>query len=349
MARGKSRSPLIRLGFVAVLLLVLAVGGASGWYGYQLQRTYAGWEGDHVDVVLEPGMSGGSMLKRLAEAGVLERPRVVRAYLSWTGTGDRLQAGEYRFDGPLAPLEVLEKLRSGDVLLHEVTVPEGMDLDQIVEIVAAAGFSTTEALQDAFAGTAVLGALDSGADDLEGYLFPDTYRFSRDATAEAITARMVEQFGEAVGPDYAAKAEAAGLTLREAVTLASLIEEETSVPDERRRISAVFHNRLSRRMLLQCDPTVMYALKRDGKPVEKLYSKHLKHDSPYNTYRYAGLPPGPIASPGQASLLAAVDPIESSELYFVALPGRGGHAFSKTLDEHNRAVARWRAYLRSSR
>ncbi len=343
------RQRLIRFVIGAALVLVLILGAAAGWFFHQLQRPYAGWTGDHVDVVLEPGISAGAMLERLAEAGVLERPRLARAYLSWTGGGAALQAGEYRFEEPTGPLDILARLREGDVLLHEVTVPEGLDLNQVVKTVAAAGFAGEEALRTAFGRVDGIADRDPDARDLEGYLFPDTYRFSRDATAEAIADRMLGQFKSAVGEDYAQRAEAVGLTVRQAVTLASLIEEETSVPEERRRISAVFHNRLKRRMPLQCDPTVLYALKREGRPVARLYSKHLKFDSPYNTYRYAGLPPGPIANPGKASLDAAVNPIESRELYFVALPGRGGHAFSETLEQHNHAVARWRAYLRSSR
>jgi len=335
---------------VALLFAVLlGAGAAAGWFVHQLHQPYAGWAGKHVDLVLEPGISAGAMLKRLGDAGVLERPRVARAYLSWTGGGAQLQAGEYRFDEPSGPLTVLARLRDGDVLLHEITVPEGLDLDQVAALIAEAGFADERALRNAFAQAAGIAARDPDATDLEGYLFPDTYRFSRDTTADSIADQMLRQFDLAVGEDYASRAAAAGLSVREAVTLASLIEEETSVPDERSRISAVFHNRLTRRVPLQCDPTVLYALKREGKAVGKLYTKHLKFDSPYNTYRYPGLPPGPIANPGKASLLAAVEPLESREMYFVALPGRVGHAFSETLEQHNRAAARWRAYLRSSR
>jgi len=340
---------LIRFTIAGFLVLVLVAGALSGWVVHQLKRPYSGWTGDHVDIVLESGISANAMLRRLAEAGVLERPRIARAYLSWTRTGAQLHAGEYRFDEPAGVLDVLRRLRDGDVLLHEVTIPEGLDLQQVAETIAAAGFVDRPTLLAEFARTEPIAGLDPDATDLEGYLFPDTYRFSRDTPAAAIAERMVRQFIQAVGEDYAERARAVGLTAREAVTLASLIEEETSVPDERQRISAVFHNRLERRVALQCDPTVLYALKREGNPVKKLYTKHLRFDSPYNTYRYPGLPPGPIANPGRASLLAAVDPIESREMYFVALPGRGGHAFSETLEEHNRAVARWRAYLRSSR
>ena len=344
-----TKNRLIRFTIAGLLVAFLVAGAAAGWFIHQLQRPYAGWTGEHVDVALESGISASAMLKRLDEAGVLERARIARAYLSWTGAGAQLQAGEYRFDAPSSPLDVLGRLRQGDVLLHVVTVPEGLDLEQVAATIAAAGFADEETLLVVFARAARIAERDPEATDLEGYLFPDTYRFSRDTEADAIAERMLSQFEQSVGPDYAARAKAVGLTVRQAVTLASLIEEETSVPEERQRISAVFHNRLARRVPLQCDPTVLYALKREGKPVKKLYTKHLRFDSPYNTYRYAGLPPGPIANPGRASLLAAVEPIASREMYFVALPGGGGHAFSETLEQHNRAVARWRAYLRSSR
>ena len=339
----------MRLAFAGTLILTLVTAGFAGWLVHQWRQSYAGWSGASVDVVLEPGMNARAMIDRLAAAGVIEWPWIVRLRLAWSGASEELQAGEYRFEQPGSPRDVLARLRAGDVLLHEVTVPEGMDVDQIVALVAEAGFGEEPALRQAFADTRRLREIDTDAADLEGYLFPDTYRFSRAVTPETIVDEMVSQFSQAVGVDYDSRAEAVGLTVREAVTLASLIEKETSVLGERRRISAVFHNRLRRRMLLQCDPTVRYAHKRAGKSVEKLYSKHLELDSPYNTYRYAGLPPGPIANPGLASLEAAVEPDDSRELYFVALPGRRGHAFSEDLEQHNRAVARWRAYVRSAR
>jgi UPF0755 protein len=339
----------IRLAAAAGLILILVAGAAAGWFVHELDRPHAGWSGARVDIVLAQGMSARAMIDRLGREGVLDRPWVARAYLFLRGGSDGLQAGEYRFDRPIGPRAVLARLRGGDVLLHEFTVPEGLDLDQVVEVVAAAGFADAPSLREASRAADLVADLDPGAEDLEGYLFPDTYRFSRGATAAAIVEEMVRQFRVSTGEGYPERAQAVGLTVRQALTLASLIEEETSVPDERRRISAVFHNRIRRSMLLQCDPTVLYALKRAGSPVEALYTKHLKFDSPYNTYRYPGLPPGPIANPGKASLDAAVDPVESRELYFVALPGRVGHAFSETLEQHNRAVARWRSYVRSSR
>lgn len=159
---------------------------------------------------------------------------------------------------------------------------------------------------------------------------------------------MVERFWREVGEDFPRRAAKAGLSLREAVTLASMIERETSLPEERGRISRVFHNRLERRMRLQCDPTVIYALRREGREVGRLTYRDLEFDSPWNTYVSYGLPPGPIANPGKASLDAAVAPDDGPDLYFVAAP-EGGHRFTATLDAHLEAVAVWRAYLRSSR
>lgn len=331
--------------------VVVAAGAAAaalGWAYWELHRPYAGWEGDHVDLVLEPGLDAGSMISRLHEAGVVRSPGLVRAWLSWSGTSGALQAGEYRFDAPTAPVEVARRLSRGDVLLHPITIPEGLMLEEIAERVAAAGFSETGKLAEAFRDPAPVRDLDGEATDLEGYLFPETYRFPRGVSEATIAAAMVERFRGVVGSDYAARAEQVGLDLRQAVTLASMIEKETSVAEERRRISAVFHNRLRKGMLLQCDPTVVYAHRRAGRPVRRLLSKHLELDSPWNTYRVRGLPPGPIANPGGASLEAAVNPEQTDELYFVAAPG-GGHRFSRDLATHQKAVAAWRSYSRSSR
>jgi UPF0755 protein len=204
-----------------------------------------------------------------------------------------------------------------------------------------------EELLSAFRRTAPLAEIDPRAEDLEGYLFPETYHLPKGRSAESIANTLVERFKETTGPGYAEAAAAAGLTLREAVTLASLIEKETSRPEERGRISRVFHNRLRLGMRLQCDPTVIYALGRAGRPVARLSRADLEFDSPWNTYRATGLPPGPICSPGRASLEAAVRPAAGNDLYFVAAPG-GGHTFSADLASHLLAVRRWRERQRLS-
>ena len=331
---------------VALGALLAAVGAILAWR--ELGRPYSGWSGAHVDVTLDPGLSASEMLERLGEAGVVRRPALLRRWLELFGGAESLHAGEYRFDEPISPLGVLERLEGGAVLLHPVTVPEGLVNAEIATRFVDAGFGPGDGLLAAFADPAPVRDLDPGADSLEGYLFPETYRFARGTAPSSIAGALVERFREAVGPTYARRAEGVGLTLRQAVTLASLIERETSVPGERGRISRVFHNRLARGMRLQCDPTVLYALHRAGRRVRALTYRDLEFDSPWNTYRVVGLPPGPIANPGLASLEAAVAPAPGEELYFVAAPG-GGHRFSATLDQHLQAVAAWRSYSRSSR
>jgi UPF0755 protein len=313
-----------------------------------LNRPYAGWHGEHVDVELAAGMDAGSMLDHLDEVGVIRDSRIVRGWLRLSGDSRTLQAGEYRFSEAASPLAVIRRLADGDVLLRAVTIPEGFSLRAIAERLAEDGFASREELLAAFRDPEPIGEIDPQANDLEGYLFPETYRFSKQTTARQIAAAMVERFMEVVGPDFPARAEALGLSTRQAVTLASLVEKETSLAEERTRISQVFHNRLRIGMRLQCDPTVIYALERAGKDVDRLTYEDLEYASPYNTYLVAGLPPGPIASAGEGSLNAAVTPAEGKELYFVAAP-EGGHRFSKDLQSHIEAVKAWRAYLRSSR
>ena len=190
--------------------------------------------------------------------------------------------------------------------------------------------------------------IDSGAADLEGYLFPDTYLLSRRTDAPALTRRMVERFERALTPDLVAAAQARGLSTRQLVTLASIVEKETARPDERPLVAAVYANRLRIGMALQCDPTVIYALTRAGIYTGDLRRNDLIFDSPYNTYRYAGLPPGPIAAPGKESLSAAAHPSDTDFLYFVSR-NDGSHEFARTLDEHNRNVQKYQVeYFRTA-
>ena len=328
----------------ACLVLLFA---AWVWARAELSRPYAGWEGEAVVVSLEPGLAAGSMLLRLEQAGVVRRAWLLHARLALLGGAERLHAGEYRFDEAAPPLDVLQRLQRGDVWLHPVTLPEGLTLFAVAGRLEQAGLGAAEDFLAVFGQPALVQDLDSEAQDLEGYLFPDTYHFPRSETPARIAAAMVQRFREVVGEAYAAQAEKAGLDLRDAVVLGSLIERETSLAEERARVSRVFHNRLERGMRLECDPTVIYALARAGRSVEALSREDLAFESPWNTYVVRGLPVGPIANPGQASLMAAVQPVDGDEIYFVAAPG-GGHRFSKTLSEHLRAVREWRRYRRSS-
>jgi UPF0755 protein len=338
----------MRRGAVAALVLALALALWVAWAWSRLAQEHAGWSGPDVTVEIEPGLDAGAVLRRLTEAGVLRDARLARAWLAWRGTAGRLHAGEYRFDRPSSALDVLRRLERGDVVLHAVTLPEGLTQRQIAVRFAEAGLGSMETLLEAFGDPSAIRDLDPEAEDLEGYLFPDTYQFPRSASAEEIARALVARFREAVGEDWVERARRSELGVRGAVTLASMIERETAVPAERGRISRVFHNRLARGMRLECDPTVLYALERAGRPVERLTYADLRHASPWNTYVIGGLPAGPIANPGRASLEAALRPDDGNELYFVAAPG-GGHRFSDDLVGHLRAVGEWRRYIASSR
>ncbi len=293
-------------------------------------------------------MAAATMLERLSEAGVLTRPLPGRIWLRLKGNAGSLRAGEYRFDQPASPVEVLERLMRGDVLLHPVTIPEGLVMEEIARRFADAGVAEYEPLLAAMQDPAPIRDLVPGAEHLDGYLFPDTYHFPRGEDPRRIVAAMVAGLREIVDEDYIARAAEASLSVTDAVALASMIEKETGVPEERWRISGVFHNRLRLGMRMQCDPTVMYGMLRAGTPVKRLLRKHLDHDSPWNTYVIDRLPVSPICNPGRESLDAAIRPLETRELYFVAAPG-GGHTFTENITDHQRAVNVWYRHLRASR
>ena len=211
------------------------------------------------------------------------------------------------------------------------------------------GFGTAEAFRAAAMNQKLIADLDPAAPDLEGYLFPETYSLPRDTPAAVVVEQMVAGFRKAVTDDLRTSANQAGLSVREMVTLASLVEKETGAPDERPLVAAVYRNRLKLRMPMQADPTVIYALQKAGKYNGNLSRDNLQYDSPYNTYQYAGLPPGPIAAPGKASLQAAAKPADVDYLYFVS-KNDGTHVFASTLAEHNRNVFTWQVdYFRKQR
>lgn len=306
---------------------------------------YKGYQGESVEVVVPRGAPPAQVARLLREAGVIRSVLLFRLQAVMVDGSGRLQAGEYRFESPMSTGAVLKRILDGDVILHRVTFPEGLTGAEIIDRLASAGLAGLEELEEAFSDPSLLEDLDAEAWDLEGYLFPETYHFARPTPARQIFRAMVERFRQEFDEGLRSRGAEMGMTVREAVIMASLIEKETSLEEERGMISAVFHNRLRRGMPLQCDPTVIYALQMEGKYRGFLTRGDLKHDSPYNTYVNPGLPPGPIASPGSASLQAAVRPDDVSHLYFVA-DGSGGHTFSRTLDEHLRAVQRYRRLSR---
>ncbi len=321
----------------AVLGVVLAGAGAAIWVAVGLTRPYKGYADAERFVDIPQGAGPASIGRRLVDAGVVRDGWSFRLELLRSGKGRRLQAGEYRFAEPLTAAQVVARLARGDVYMLPITFREGLTIKQMSELCAARGLGTAEDFVAAARNGQLAASFDPAAPDLEGYLFPDTYAMPRHATAAELVRRMVAGFEKALTPELRARAAARGLDVRSLVTLGSIVEKETGKAEERPIVAAVYANRLRIGMGLQCDPTVIYALERAGRYTGNLTREDLRFDSPYNTYRYAGLPPGPIAAPGRASLEAAVNPADVPYVYFVSR-NDGTHAFASTLDEHNHNV-----------
>jgi UPF0755 protein len=321
------------------LVIVLGVAFAAGVYLIiaRSDEPYKGYTAAEQFVEVPPGASPNTIGRRLAAAGVVRDLATFRYVLARSGQERRLKAGEYRFDRPLRPREVIDMLARGAVYLRPLTFREGLSIRQMAGIYEQAGFGPASEFTSAATNVSLINDLDPDARDLEGYLFPNTYSLPRRATASQLIDQMVGAFRAALTDDVKAGAAARGLSVRELVTLASIVEKETGKPDERPMVAAVYSNRLRIGMGLQCDPTVIYALERAGRYTGNLTREDLRFDSPYNTYRYAGLPPGPIASPGRASLEASALPADVPFIYFVSR-NDGSHAFASTLAEHNRNV-----------
>ncbi len=288
-------------------------------------------------VLIRPQTGAYRIAAALKDAGVIRSRMVFLAVAVARGAHGRLLPGEYEFDPQLPLLEIVRRLEHGRGLVHQVTIPEGLAAQQIAQLLSDRGLVDRDRFLRLLKDRGTLEQHQLEGDSLEGYLFPDTYRMVKGQSEQAIIQQMVRRFQEQFGPDVQTRALELEMSVREVLTLASLIEREARLPEERPLISAVFHNRLRRRMPLQSDPTVMYGLSRFS---GRLTKAHLQSPSPYNTYLNHGLPPGPIASPGRASIMAALYPASSQYLYFVSR-NDGTHAFSRTLREHDRMVRRY--------
>jgi peptidoglycan lytic transglycosylase G len=318
---------------------ILAGGGAWFLHG-RLRTPYRAFSGDEVFVELPAGTTVSGMAQRLADAGVVSDPMTFRIAARLSGADRQLQAGEYRFSEPMSAFQVVTKIAEGDVFTRPITFPEGLTIKEMAVVFEKGGLGSATAFGKAATNTTLAAGFDPGARSLEGYLFPSTYALGRQAGADATVRAMVEAFDRAFDAELRAEAAARGMSVREVVTLASLIEKETAQAAERPIVSAVYHNRLKLRIPLQCDPTVVYALMRAGKWTGNISKQDLQIKSPFNTYVYPGLPPGPIASPGRASIDAAIHPADVPYLYFVSR-NDGTHVFAETLAEHNRNVEKW--------
>ena len=336
-----------------LMVIVLLAGLAGAWLGSgiwtRLHAPYKGYAESELFVDIPSGSATADISRRLVDAGVVEDGQIFRAALWWSGGSRSLKAGEYRFDRPVSPLEVVGILVRGEVYARRITFPEGLTTAEMAKIFESRGFGPARQFSDAARRVALIAELDPAARDLEGYLFPETYALPRGTPASRLVEMMVERFKTTYSPAMREQAAAQGFSTRELVTLASLIEKETAKADERPMVAAVYRNRLKIRMGMQADPTVVYALMKAGRYDGNIRREDLAFDSPYNTYKYPGLPPGPIAAPGQASLAAALAPAAVPYLYFVSR-NDGSHVFSRTLAEHNANVRQYQVeYFREQR
>ena len=285
-------------------------------------------------VYIPKGSTFPEIEKTLTEKGVVRYPLAFRILVIGSMASKKLQYGEYAFPAPPSALELREKLVTGDVAKYQVTITGGSTLFDIADVLGNMELADPADFLEEATSPALAGRMGIPGSTLEGYLFPDTYILVKDMTVEEITGVMVRRFRRKFTPEMEGKAEENGFTLKQIVTIASIIEKETGVEEEKPLVSSVIRNRLSLGMPLQMDPTVIYGLKKFG---GNLTRKDLRKDHPYNTYRNQGLPPGPISNPGLASLIAAVEPADTDYLYFVSR-NDGSHRFSRTLREHNKAV-----------
>jgi UPF0755 protein len=334
-----------RSGFFGSTLILLALVGlvALATAGYfVLEGSSAGAE---KDVLIPRGATIGKIAERLKREGVISRPGLFKLLLRMTNGEHRVRAGEFRFRLAMRPMDALYTLYEGEPIVHPLTVPEGWNVRQIGEIVERQGLGDGKKFIELGLSPQMAAKYKINAPSLEGFLFPDTYHFSRIDGEDRILDTMVRRFLSKFTDDYRKRAEAMGFTLVQLVTLASIIEKETGVANERKLISAVFHNRLKKKMRLQSDPTTIYGIQNfDG----NLTKAHLLTTTPYNTYKIAGLPPGPIANPGWDALVAALEPAPEEYLFFVA-NGQGTHLFSKTYREHNDYVTRYQKSRNTNR
>ena len=321
------------------LVLILLV-AAAGWLGWSLSVRVQPRPGTLV--LLRPGWSTRHIAEELQSAGVI-RSADAFLLLHYGSHRHKIKAGEYKFDAPASALEVQRRLEAGDIYIHTVVIPEGYNIYDIAAAMEQAGLASREDfLRVARSDVALVADLDPHAQSLEGYLFPDTYSFTRTQSLQDMTAVMVHRFRQV--------ASSLGLTsdFHRVVTMASIVEKETATPEERPLVAAVYYNRLEQNVALDADPSVIYAAELAGNYHGAIHQSDLQADSPYNTYKHAGLPPGPIANPGRASLLAAMQPAQSSFLYFVS-DGAGHHRFARTLEEHSRNVAAYRRAVNANR
>ena len=320
--------------------LLLAILAAGGWFAWALKSPLTP-DGQKF-VLLRPGYTTRHIANELQAAGVI---RNARAFVFWHYLHRKhsLKAGEYLFDKTANGIDVHNRLARGDIYVHTVVIPEGFTMFDIAQAIQDAGLgSSQDFLNVATSDTALIADLDPEAKTLEGYLFPNTYEFTRTQTMQEMAAAMVKQFRQVTREIGLISTEQA--SMHQTVTMASIIEKETGTAEERPVVASIYYNRLAKNVALQADPSVIYAELLQGTYSGALHHPDMQFKSAYNTYTHPGLPPGPIANPGKTSLEAAMHPAATDYFYFVA-DGNGHHRFAHTLEEHNRNVAAYRRVM----
>jgi UPF0755 protein len=338
----------LRRRLTGLLIIVILAGGAFALWARKTATAPVEHSSADRIVTIDPRAGTQAIVARLAEAGIVRHSLALRIYLRLTGRGGSFKAGDYKFPSPISPLQALEKIRRGEVYLERVTIPEGFNRFDIAEALATkTGKATPEEFLRLMEDQTPIQRIAPSARTLEGYLFPDTYNYNTRTTPEDLIHAMVSRFEEVFTPEWSIRASELGLTVHQVITLASIIEKEAKAPEDRPHIASVFFNRLKRGMPLASDPTFIYAAilagDYDGNPNQIRYRAR---PSPYNTYLTAGLPPGPIASPGRASIEAVLHPDNTEDLYFVVNGTGGRHKFSRTAAEHEAAVSEYRRQQR---
>jgi UPF0755 protein len=341
-----------RLIILIIVVVVLAVAGFGGWVYKDLRKpiTHAK-TGQYIEI--PRGSSPSAIISKLTDEGVLKHEWPLKLYLKSTGAGATLKAGEYDFPSPISPLGVLAKLQQGQRRLNRITIPEGWtrwDIARAMMQTPQFGLTTEAQALELMNNVNLVSDLDPEAKNLEGYLFPDTYEFSPETTGAELVEMMVKRFRDVWQPGWSDRARSLGYSPRQMVTTASIIETEAKLDEERALVASVIYNRLKKDIPLAVDSSIVYASKLEGKwrYDGKVYKSDIERRSPYNTRIYTGLPPGPVASPGESSLKAALFPATSDYLYYVRNPARddGAHNFYSNGAEFETGVAALRKWER---
>ena len=333
--------------FSVLAILIIVIIATVGWFMYELHSPHSR-QNTEATVIIPRGSGTGTIVDKLIEADIISSriPMLVWVKL---GSGKRLKAGEYRFPSPITPLEAIERMERGEIVQYHVTIPEGYNRFDVANTLAKTGKGDAPLFERLTADPTLISDIDPQARDLEGYLFPDTYTYTYETTPQDFIKMMTDRFKSVFAAPMRQRALEIG-SIHDVVTMASIIEKEAKNPDERPVIASVFYNRIKKNMLLETDPTFIYAAILAGDYNGNVNDpRHRRRNSPYNTYMYPGLPPGPISSPGKKSLEAALYPADTNFYYFVATGIDGSHRFSRSIDEHNRAVADYRKQIQQQR